>query len=273
MYGYIYKTTNLINGKIYVGQHKSNEYDSSYYGSGKILKLAIEKYGLDNFSNTVLCWCESKKELDKLERQLIKQYDSRNPNKGYNIAFGGEGGDLVTCLSNEDYLIFCNHMSDLNKLGIIGNKGKQLSEEHRQKIGNGNRGKKHSEEWINKQRQKVIGNTPWNKGLTIEDDRVKKYARKKGQFNHTEETKIKISNSKKGISPNIKNIEARNKKISDKLKGKPKSEEHTEKCRKVAVGRIWVHNDLVSKMIYPNELEQYINNGYKKGRLKWLNRV
>lgn len=54
MYGYIYKTTNLINGKFYIGKHKSEKYDPSYYGSGKIIRLAIKKYGLENFKNEVL---------------------------------------------------------------------------------------------------------------------------------------------------------------------------------------------------------------------------
>ena len=43
MYGYIYKTTNLVNGKIYIGQHKSNTFDTNYYGSGTILNKAIQK--------------------------------------------------------------------------------------------------------------------------------------------------------------------------------------------------------------------------------------
>ena len=85
MYGYIYKTTNLINGKIYIGQHKSEEYDSSYYGSGKLIRRAIEKYGIENFSNTVLCCCDSKQELNKMEKQLIKNYNSRDIKIGYNI--------------------------------------------------------------------------------------------------------------------------------------------------------------------------------------------
>lgn len=42
MYGYIYITTNLINGRMYIGKHKSEKYDSSYYGSGKILLYAIK---------------------------------------------------------------------------------------------------------------------------------------------------------------------------------------------------------------------------------------
>ena len=43
MFGYIYKTTNLINGKIYIGQHKSEVFDNSYYGSGKLIGRAITK--------------------------------------------------------------------------------------------------------------------------------------------------------------------------------------------------------------------------------------
>ena len=56
MYGYIYKTTNLINGKIYVGQHKcsKNSIDESYIGSGIYLKHAIEYYGKNNFKCEIL---------------------------------------------------------------------------------------------------------------------------------------------------------------------------------------------------------------------------
>lgn len=50
MYGYIYKTTNTINGKIYIGQKKSSEFlGVQYLGSGKILKSAINKYGVEAF--------------------------------------------------------------------------------------------------------------------------------------------------------------------------------------------------------------------------------
>lgn len=45
MYGYVYKTTNIINGKMYIGQHKSEKFDESYKGSGVILTKALEKYG------------------------------------------------------------------------------------------------------------------------------------------------------------------------------------------------------------------------------------
>ena len=43
MFGYIYKTTNKINNKIYIGQHKHADFDKQYYGSGKIILEAIKK--------------------------------------------------------------------------------------------------------------------------------------------------------------------------------------------------------------------------------------
>lgn len=55
MYGYIYKTTNLVNGKIYVGQHKAAIFEpNNYMGSGKILHSAIQKYGIDAFRQELI---------------------------------------------------------------------------------------------------------------------------------------------------------------------------------------------------------------------------
>ena len=59
MFGYVYKTTNLINGKTYVGKHRRSYFDKKYYGSGKHLKSAINKYGIENFKVEVLEWCNS----------------------------------------------------------------------------------------------------------------------------------------------------------------------------------------------------------------------
>jgi hypothetical protein len=48
--GYIYITTNKLNGKRYIGQHQSKDWDYKYFGSGIYLKRAIKKYGLENFT-------------------------------------------------------------------------------------------------------------------------------------------------------------------------------------------------------------------------------
>ena len=72
MYGYIYKTTNLLNEKIYVGQRKSKEFIKSYYGSGTLIKNAISKYGKENFSVELIDFAMSADELDEKEIWYIK---------------------------------------------------------------------------------------------------------------------------------------------------------------------------------------------------------
>lgn len=88
-YGYIYKTTNLINGKIYIGQHIGNVIKENYYGSGKLILKAISKYGIENFSREILEWCDSEEALNSAEIHWIAKLNSRIPN-GYNIAYGGK---------------------------------------------------------------------------------------------------------------------------------------------------------------------------------------
>ena len=93
MYGYVYKTTNLANGKIYIGQKKSSKFlGEAYLGSGKYLKYAIEFYNKDNFKVDLLDVAYNKDDLDKKEIYYIDLYNARNPQFGYNIAKGGEGG-------------------------------------------------------------------------------------------------------------------------------------------------------------------------------------
>ena len=93
MYGYIYKTTNKVNGKIYIGQHKAEKFEPGIYvGSGSILKKAIKKYGRASFECECLKECNSKEELDQQEKYWIEFFSSRDPNLGYNIVEGGFGG-------------------------------------------------------------------------------------------------------------------------------------------------------------------------------------
>lgn len=93
MFGYIYMTTNLINGKKYIGQKKSSKFlHEKYLGSGKILKQAIEFYGKENFKVELLCECESKEELDEMEIYYIKFYHAQTSRKYYNICKGGDAG-------------------------------------------------------------------------------------------------------------------------------------------------------------------------------------
>lgn len=128
MYGYIYKTTNLITGKMYIGQHKSDTFDEGYKGSGKLLKQAIAKYGKDNFSceilemiNDVPTICESAEQLGESEYYYIKYYNADTSDDYYNLCEGGIHRSVVGQIfinngSNEKK-IFPDNLETYQKLG------------------------------------------------------------------------------------------------------------------------------------------------------------
>lgn len=175
MYGYIYKTTNLKNTKIYIGKHKSNSFDFNYYGSGKIIRRAFKKYGKDSFKVELLEECESLEELNTRERYWIDILDSRNPKIGYNLQFGGTGGweYVNTYQKGENHPFFSKHLTDLHKQKISQNHmdvskennpfyGKTHSEEIKKRISEKAKGRKHSEEAKRKISEKLSGQTRSN---------------------------------------------------------------------------------------------------------------
>ena len=104
MYGYIYKTTNIVNGKFYVGQHKYElpQIDPSYLGSGKILSKAIQKYGVDSFKCELIECCESQEDLNTREKFWIEYFRALNEDDCYNIAAGGDGGNTIKYFSEDE---------------------------------------------------------------------------------------------------------------------------------------------------------------------------
>jgi hypothetical protein len=96
-YHYTYKTTNLINGRYYLGMHSTNRLDDGYLGSGKRLYYELNKYGRDNFKFEILEQFDSREELVQAEISLITEQDLQNPNC-LNLKSGGSGG-----FSKEDW--------------------------------------------------------------------------------------------------------------------------------------------------------------------------
>lgn len=87
----IYRITNLINGKVYVGKHRTLDKNDSYMGSGKLLKRAISKYGIEQFKKEILFECSSEKEMNVKEAEIVNEgFCSRNDT--YNLCPGGNGG-------------------------------------------------------------------------------------------------------------------------------------------------------------------------------------
>ena len=87
MYFTIYKITNKINRKTYIGKHQTNDLDDGYFGSGKMLKRAIKKYGIENFTKEILFIFDTEAEMNYKEKELVEV----GPNS-YNLCEGGKGG-------------------------------------------------------------------------------------------------------------------------------------------------------------------------------------
>lgn len=191
IYRYIYKTVNLITGKSYIGQHRTEKEYDSYLGSGKKLKKDIKEIGSKYFLKGIIEYCNNDDELNEKEIYWIEYYNTIK--NGYNITKGG--GDYPV-LYGED---------------------------------NGFFNKKHSEESIKKMSKAREGIEPWNKGkkgVQKSSEKQKKSASerhsgegnwnygKKGELSpsfglkRTEENKLALSETKKGAkNPNVGTFE------------------------------------------------------------------
>ena len=87
----VYVTTNLVNGKRYLG--KSDGKNPNYLGSGKLIKCAIRKYGRVNFSRSVVAECATEKEAYEVEEKFSREWNVVNNPNWYNMRYGGEGSN------------------------------------------------------------------------------------------------------------------------------------------------------------------------------------
>jgi hypothetical protein len=85
----VYKITNNLNQKYYIGVHKTDNPNDGYMGSGKAIKEAIKVHGRENFSKEILFVTEDQEEAYSLEKQLTVDFYDRN---NYNMRIGGIGG-------------------------------------------------------------------------------------------------------------------------------------------------------------------------------------
>jgi len=85
----VYKITNLINGRYYIGRHATKNVNDSYMGSGIAIRNAIEKYGIENFKKEIIAEAESREELWELEKRIVNE-TVVSDEKSYNMAYGGK---------------------------------------------------------------------------------------------------------------------------------------------------------------------------------------
>ena len=227
MYGYVYMTTNSINNKKYIGQHKANEFDEKYLGSGIALLNAIKLYGISSFKCEILKECETKEQLDEAEIYYIKEYDAVNSNDFYNITSGGS-------------MCRIEHMS----------------EETKRKISNSNKGKKRTPEMVKKNSESKKGSKWMNNGET------QQYVLRKYVDKYLSDGWVYGMIPGRKSSPAS---EQRKERISNALKGKKKPQSVIDKHRKSLVdkNRHWYTNGKESILI--SDMDE-IPNGYYLGR-------
>ena len=124
---YIYEIKNNINGKTYIGQHRTNNINDGYFGSEIILRKAITKYGKENFEKTILEEC-SEKSINEAEIKWITEY-KKDGRAEYNVAEGGAsyGNPFAYKTEEEMHNIFKNaaEMRKNKPSGIAGKRKKE----------------------------------------------------------------------------------------------------------------------------------------------------
>lgn len=231
MYGYIYKTTNLVNNLIYIGQkHSSTFLGQSYLGSGKLLRRAVAKYGSENFRVDLLEEVPTKEQMDAREIYWISFYRATDHTIGYNIS---EGGNVNRTMCGENNPFYK---------------------------------KTHSSSTVEKIRQANLGRRPWNKGLSkTTDTRIADCAAALKGRKATVKGTVWVNDGQS--SKMIAKSELEEYKNNGWQQGRLPLP--VENYKYIALGRIRVNNGIEERNIKEEELEQYLQAGWLRGRLKF----
>ena len=188
-YHYIYKTTNLLNGKYYIGMHSTDNMKDGYLGSGKRLRYSINKHGADNHKREILEFVDTREELKSREEEIVTLNEIAKVDC-MNLRVGGIGG-----FKDEEHRIKAQEAGRISMINRINNDdeykkifqntgSKNLKEAYRNnKIKTGKdacdwNGRKHSEETKQKMSKSGMGeaNSQFGKcWITNESDSKKIY--------------------------------------------------------------------------------------------------
>lgn len=163
----VYKITNLINNKIYIGAHATEDINDSYMGSGVNIVKSIAKHGVENFKKDILFVFDTSKEMYAKEAELVTESFVMRTDT-YNAAIGGKGNPVIVHLQNPEYrkmisertkagmtpeirlrlsklktgMVYSQEVQDKKSIAMKKHfenkdshlKGRKLSEEHKAKI-------------------------------------------------------------------------------------------------------------------------------------------
>jgi len=141
MHHFVYKITNLINGKKYIGKHSTCNIKDGYLGSGIVLKRAIGKYGKENFKKEILFESGDEAQVYRMEKIYVTPEIVNNP-MYYNIMVGGNGAS-----SGKNNTFYGKHHTEETKTKIgESSKNRTILEKTKQKISNTLKGRIFSKE-------------------------------------------------------------------------------------------------------------------------------
>lgn len=268
----IYKITNLITEKIYIGVHKTKNLNDSYMGSGKVISQSIVKYGRSSFKKEILELCKDEDIMYELEAKYVN-VEFVNRKDTYNIRIGGVRANFEKIArSNKG-----QKRTDEQRLRMSNaQKGKTLTEAHKAAIGKSGKGRVISEETRRKisntqKGKKIIGTHLENLRKSFKNriytDEQRKNLSDRGK-NISDETRRKMSKSGKN-RPKF-SAETCKKMSESQLKRLPMSKKSRKKLSKSKTGVIWIcnsNNDM--KQIKPDILYKWTSKGWMRG-MKWV---
>jgi len=239
---YLYRITNLINNKIYIGVHQTDNIDDGYMGSGTAIMRAIKKYGIENFKKDILEFYDTY-DAALLAEETVVDKDFLLRKDVYNLRTGGIGGwEHINNLPKED------------RPNVIEYKRKVASGEI--KVGG-------TDNWTSESKLRITNGSI--KGSLIA--RVNAHTPAAKEKRKLTRARIKFqqgeNNSQYGLIW-ISNIETKEVKRIKKDEEVPSG--WTTGKRGHVMKTCWINNGIEERIIQLTEKEYYIQNGYVRGR-------
>ena len=275
-YHLVYKVTNTVNGKVYVGKHTTKDPYDEYFGSGKLINEAIKKYGIENFTKEILyCFIDEKEAYLKEEEIVTQEFIDREDT--YNITLGGCGWHSgkehpMYGMTGEHCHNFGKHHTQEAKDKLSkAHTGKTLTEEHKRRIAKALSGKNLTEDHKKKlskaRKGKYCGENNPNFGKPKSQETRDKIS--KANMGHpgygkgiqrSQETRDKISKAKKGKPSPLKGTKRSN--ITKEKISKSKMGELNPTAKSVLkideLGNIIIEYKTVKECCIQEQISNYI---------------